>query len=63
MPTSLILYETQIGRDNWLKSLKNNCVIQLVNGTDLKALYLMLKYNKIFNVLRSCLEIVHKLCL
>lgn len=37
----------------------NNCVIQLVIGTDLKALYLIVNHNKIFNVLRSYLERVH----
>lgn len=45
-----------MGMDSWLKSLLNNCVIQLVIATDLRALYLMLNQNKIFHVLRSCLE-------
>lgn len=42
--------------DSWLKPLLNNCIIQLVIRTDLRALYLMINHNKIFNVLRSCLE-------
>lgn len=46
----------EIDMDSWLKPLLNNCIIQLVIRTDLRALYLMINHNKIFNVLRSCLE-------